>query len=180
MISTSIEAGMPITTAPSPPTFSPNPPNLPSAFGRVRLSAFLVATLLRDDHRVRPGEQQPGPPVGEPHQVWRLASHSVDLDDFAGLVLMPDGVAVNANLVTDRRFHDRLLVDGVPLPRRALLSLPPRDPPTLRPVTCLASGPDNGVDRADGRSRDRPRIEDGARPIRKTPASPSPRTGRTA
>jgi hypothetical protein len=31
----------------------------------------------------------------------------VDLDDFAGLVLMPDGIAVNADLVTDRRFHDR-------------------------------------------------------------------------
>src|ERR1700728_3546477 len=98
------------------------------------LSAFWVAALLRDDHRIGPGEQQPRLPVGEPHQVRRLPSHSVDLDDFAGLVRASDGVSVNANLVTDRCFHDRL-------PRRcdfwcaASLSTPPtRSPPSTDAV----------------------------------------------
>jgi predicted DNA-binding transcriptional regulator YafY len=71
-------------------------------------SASRVGPLSRNDDCVRAWEQEPRLPVGKPHQVRRLAAGPVHLHDFAVLVWVADDASVNADLVTDRRFHDHL------------------------------------------------------------------------
>ena len=51
------------------------------------------------DHRVGSGKDEPRVAVVELHHVGRLALAAAHLDDLAGLVLVPDNVAVNADAV---------------------------------------------------------------------------------
>src|SRR5580693_866866 len=57
------------------------------------------------DYRVRAREDQQLVAVLEPHQVRRFAPVPMHFDDFAVFVRVADVLAVNADTVTDGRFH---------------------------------------------------------------------------
>ena len=67
-----------------------------------------LAGLRMLDHRVGSGKDEPRVAVVELHHVGRLALAAAHLDDLAGLVLVPDNVAVNADAVAYCRLHSRV------------------------------------------------------------------------